>query len=59
MVKGAISGVWFLLGTVLLVQLSFALFFFVYLRNRAKIYQDGSLKPVFRVVKNPEDRQER
>ena len=54
MAKGAVSGVWFMLGTVLLVQLAFGLFFFVYLRNRAKIYRDGSLKPVFRVVKNPD-----
>lgn len=58
MAKGAISGVWFMLGTVLLIQISFALFFFVYLRNRAKIYRDGSLTPVFRVVPNPEDRKE-
>ena len=29
-------GVWFLLGVILLVQAGFAIFFFVYLRRRAR-----------------------
>ena len=57
MVKGAMSGVWFMLGIVAMVQISFAMFFFVYLRKRAKIYRDGSLKPVFRVVDSPADKE--
>lgn len=57
MVKGAMSGVWFMLGVVGMVQVSFALFFFVYLRKRAKIYRDGSLEPVFRIVETPADKE--
>jgi hypothetical protein len=57
MVKGAMSGVWFMLGVVGMVQVSFALFFFVYLRKRARIYRDGSLKPVFEVVETPADKE--
>ena len=57
MVKGAMSGVWFMLGVVGMVQVSFALFFFVYLRKRAQIYRDGSLKPVFEVVQTPTDKE--
>ena len=36
MVKGAVWGVWALLGVVGIVQIGFAVFFFVYLPRRAK-----------------------
>lgn len=45
MVQGALWGVWALLGVVLAVQLAFALFFFVYLRRRAKLYRQGRPGP--------------
>ncbi len=51
MARAAMTGVWFLLAVVVGVQIAFAVFFFVYLRRRLRIYPDGSLKPVFRVVK--------
>ena len=51
MVKGAITGVWALIGAIAVVQGGLGYFFFVYLRRRAKIYQDGSLKPTLRIVK--------
>ena len=38
--KGAEMGVWFLLGVMLLVQAGFGIFFFVYLRRRARGFRD-------------------
>ena len=49
--KGAVSGVWALLSAIAIVQVGLGYFFFVYLRRRAKIYQNGSLKPTLRIVK--------
>lgn len=51
MARAATIGVGFLLAIVVGVQVAFAVFFFGYLRKRLRIYRDGSLKPVFRVVK--------
>jgi hypothetical protein len=51
MARAATTGVWFLLGVVLAVQAGFGFFFFGYLRKRLRIYRNGSLKPVLRLVK--------
>ena len=48
--KGAETGVWFLLGIMLLVQVGFGIFFF-YLRRRARGFRDPMPRPVFRLVK--------
>ena len=58
MVQGAMMGVWFMLGIVASVQIGFGAFFFVYLRRRARIYKNGSLKPVFEVVQGQVRRHE-
>ncbi|MGE3496643.1 MAG: hypothetical protein AB7N53_01985 [Candidatus Binatia bacterium] len=44
-------GVWFLLGVILLVQAAFGIFFFVYLRRRARSVRDPLPRPVLRLVK--------
>jgi hypothetical protein len=43
-------GVWFLLGVILTVQAGFAIFFFVYLRKRARRFPDPHVR--LRLVKN-------
>lgn len=50
--QGVEKGIWFLLAVILLVQGGFGLFFFVYLRNRAKGFRDPMPRPVLRLVKN-------
>jgi hypothetical protein len=44
-------GVWFLLGVILLVQAGFAIFFFVYLRRRARGIRIPMPRPLLHVVK--------
>lgn len=47
--KSAEMGVWFLLAVILLVEGGFGLFFFVYLRRRARAFRDPA--PALRLVK--------
>lgn len=49
--KSVEMGVWFLLAVTLLVEVSFGIFFLVYLRRRAQSLQDASPRPVFRLAK--------
>ena len=44
-------GVWFLLGVILLVQAAFGIFFFVYLRRRARGIRVPMPRPILHVVK--------
>jgi len=48
---GVEMGVWFLLGVILLVQAGFAIFFFVYLRRRARGMRIPMPRPILHVVK--------
>ncbi|MGH7821042.1 MAG: hypothetical protein ACRD2A_08215 [Vicinamibacterales bacterium] len=50
--KSAEMGVWFLLAVILLVQAAFGIFFFVYLRRRARAFRDPMPRPFLRLVKN-------
>jgi hypothetical protein len=49
---GAQMGVWFLLAVILAVEAGFGIFFFVYLRRRARAFRDPSPRPLLRLVKN-------
>jgi hypothetical protein len=49
--KSAEMGVWFLLGVILLVEGGFGVFFFYYLRRRARGFHDPMPRTVLRVVK--------
>jgi hypothetical protein len=49
--KSAEMGVWFLLAVILAVEGGFGLFFFVYLRRRARELHDPSPRPALRLVK--------
>ena len=51
MTKSVEMGVWFLLGIVLLVEAAFGIFFFVYLRRRARKVRDPLPHPALRLVK--------
>ena len=51
MTKSVEMGVWFLLGTVLLVEAAFGIFFFVYLRRRVRNVRDPMPHPALRLVK--------
>jgi hypothetical protein len=49
--QSAEMGVWFLLAVIVLVELGFAVFFFVYLRRRGRGFRDPMPRPVLRLVK--------
>jgi hypothetical protein len=49
--KSAEMGVWVLLGTILLVEAAFAVFFFVYLRRRVRNVRDPMPRPALRLIK--------
>jgi hypothetical protein len=49
--KSAEMGVWFLLAVIVLVEAGFGVFFFVYLRRRAKGLRDPMPRPALRLVK--------
>ncbi len=51
MTKSAEMGVWFLLAVILLVEAGFGIFFFVYLRRRARNIRDPLPRPALRLVK--------
>jgi hypothetical protein len=50
--KSAEMGVWFLLAVILAVEAGFGIFFFIYLRRRARGFRDPSPRPLLRLVKN-------
>lgn len=50
--NGVQTGVWFLLAVILLVEAGFGVFFFVYLRRRARAFRDPLPRPVLKLVKN-------
>jgi hypothetical protein len=49
--KSAEMGVWFLLAVIVLVEVGFGVFFFVYLRRRVRGFRDPMPRPVLRLVK--------
>jgi len=49
--QSAEMGVWFLLAVILIVEGGFGVFFFVYLRRRARAFRDPMPRPVLRLVK--------
>jgi hypothetical protein len=49
--KSAEMGVWFLLAVILIVEAGFAVFFFVYLRRRARAFRDPLPRPALRLLK--------
>jgi hypothetical protein len=44
-------GVWFLLAVIVAVEGAFGIFFFVYLRRRARAFRDPMPRPFLRLVK--------
>ena len=46
------TGVWFLLAVIILVEAGFGVFFFVYLRRRARAFRDPSPRPFLKLVKS-------
>lgn len=51
MTRSAETGVWFLLTVILLVEAAFGIFFFVYLRRRARNLRDPLPCQALRLVK--------
>jgi hypothetical protein len=49
--KSAELGVWFLLAVIVIVEVAFAVFFFVYLRRRARAFRDPVPRAALRLVK--------
>jgi hypothetical protein len=49
--RGVEMGVWFLLAVILLVEAAFGIFFFVYLRRRARGVRVPMARPILHVVK--------
>jgi hypothetical protein len=49
--KSAEMGVWFLLAVIVAVEGAFGIFFFVYLRRRARAFRDPMPRPFLRLVK--------
>jgi len=49
--KSAEMGVWFLLAVIVIVEVAFATFFFVYLRRRARAFRDPQPRVALRLVK--------
>jgi hypothetical protein len=49
--KSAEVGVWFLLAVIVLVEAGFGVFFFFYLRRRARAFRDPMPRPILRLVK--------
>ena len=49
--RGVEMGVWFLLAVILLVEAAFGIFFFVYLRRRARGIRIPMPRPLLHVVK--------